>query len=150
MKKVIRVGTRESKLAVVQSQWVIDRLKEKHQSFEFELVGIKTTGDMILDRRLDKIGGKGLFIKELESALLNGSIDMAVHSMKDMPAELPEELMIAAISEKGGPPGDALVTSDGRNIEEMRPGAVIGTSSLRREVQLLELRPRSEYKKLKG
>jgi porphobilinogen deaminase len=89
MKRIIRVGSRESKLAMVQTQWVVNQIKKKHQHLDFEIVGIKTKGDIILDKMLDKIGGKGLFIKELENALLEKKIDMAVHSMKDMPAEIP-------------------------------------------------------------
>lgn len=149
MKRVIRVGTRESNLAVVQSKWVINEIKNKFPYLEFELVGIKTTGDLILDKRLDKIGGKGLFIKELENALISNTIDLAVHSMKDMPAELPEELTIAAVSKREDP-RDALVTSDGKTLEHLQTGAIIGTSSVRREVQLLGLRPDVEIKTLRG
>lgn len=149
MKRIIRVGTRESSLAVAQSKWVINEIRSKFPQLEFELVGIKTMGDLILDKRLDKIGGKGLFIKELETALLNKSIDFAVHSMKDMPAELPEELTIAAISKREDP-RDVLVTLDGRTFEQLQTGAVIGTSSVRREVQLMELRRDLETKTLRG
>jgi hydroxymethylbilane synthase len=149
MKRVIRVGTRESTLAVVQSKWVINEIKNKFPSLEFELIGIKTMGDLILDKRLDKIGGKGLFIKELESALMNNTIDLAVHSMKDMPAELPEELTIAAVSKREDP-RDVLVTSDGKTLEQLKAGAVIGTSSVRREVQLKELKQNLEMKTLRG
>lgn len=149
MKKVIRVGTRESKLAVVQTEWVINEIKKKFPQLEFELVMIKTSGDVILDQRLDKIGGKGLFIKELENALINKTIDMAVHSMKDMPAELPDELTIAAVSMREDP-RDALITSDGRKLEDLKPGSVIGTSSLRREVQILQRNPGLQVKTLRG
>lgn len=149
MKKTIRVGTRESKLALVQSEWVIGEIKKKFPDYEFELVRIKTKGDEILEQRLDKIGGKGLFIKELENALINGTIDIAVHSMKDMPAELPEELTIAAISRREDP-RDVLVTSDGRTLKDLAEGAVIGTSSIRREMQLLQKRPDLKIKTLRG
>lgn len=149
MKRLIRVGSRESKLAMVQTEWVIDEIKKKHPEIEFEIVGIKTSGDIILDRTLDKIGGKGLFIKELENALLNKSIDIAVHSMKDMPAELPDELTIAAVSKREDP-RDVLVASNCVTLEQLENGAVVGTSSVRREVQVLSKRPDLQFKTLRG
>jgi hydroxymethylbilane synthase len=149
MKRKIRVGSRESKLAMVQSQWVVNEIKKKHPDIEFEIVGIKTKGDIILDKTLDKIGGKGLFIKELENALLEKDIDIAVHSMKDMPAEIPSGLKIAAVSVREDP-RDVLVTADGRTLEEIGSGSVIGTSSVRREVQLRSIRPDLEFKFLRG
>ncbi|MDP4183082.1 MAG: hydroxymethylbilane synthase [Bacillota bacterium] len=149
MKRLIRVGTRKSDLAITQSNWVIDRIKEKYPQYEFELVGITTKGDLILDRSLDKIGGKGLFIKELENALLNKSIDIAVHSMKDMPAELPHELTIAAITKREDP-RDALVTLDGIRLQDLKEGAIVGTGSVRREVQLIKLRPDIKIKPIRG
>lgn len=149
MGKVVRVGTRESKLALVQSEWVISEIKKKYPELEFELVPIKTKGDIILDKRLDKLGGKGLFIKELENALINKTIDMAVHSMKDMPSELPKELIIAAVSKREDP-RDVLVTSDGRTLDDLPPNAVIGTSSVRREVQILNKKPGFTIKTLRG
>ena len=97
MKRKIRVGSRESKLAVVQSEMIIQELKKLHPQLEIELVTMKTTGDKILDRSLDQIGGKGLFVKELDRALLDGEIDLAVHCLKDMPMETPEELPILHI-----------------------------------------------------
>jgi hydroxymethylbilane synthase len=149
MKRIIRVGSRESKLAMVQTQWVVNQIKKKHQHLDFEIVGIKTKGDIILDKMLDKIGGKGLFIKELENALLEKKIDMAVHSMKDMPAEIPAGLKIAAVSYREDP-RDVLVTVDGRTLEDLDAGAVIGTSSVRREVQLKKIRPDLKFKVLRG
>ncbi len=149
MKRVIRVGTRESALAMAQSKWVINEIKKKFPRYEFELVGIRTSGDMLLDVRLDKIGGKGLFIKELENALINKSIDIAVHSMKDLPAQLPEELTIAAISRREDP-RDALISIKHERLEQLEPGAVIGTSSLRREIQLLQMKPGLNFKTLRG
>ncbi len=149
MKRIVRVGTRESRLAVAQSNWVIDRIREKYPDMSFELVGIKTMGDKILDKRLDKIGGKGLFIKELENALLEGEIDMAVHSMKDMPGDLPKGLMIAAVSKREDP-RDVLITADKTGMGDLKKGAVIGTSSLRREVQILDLNPGFNIKTLRG
>ena len=149
MKRIIRVGTRESKLAMVQSKWVINEVKKKFPDYELELIGIKTTGDAILDKRLDKVGGKGLFIKELENALISGAIDIAVHSMKDMPSELPDELQIAAVSKREDP-RDVLITNDGKKLCELPSGAVIGTSSLRREVQILLKRPDLKVSTLRG
>jgi hydroxymethylbilane synthase len=149
MKKIIKVGTRESDLAVAQSKWVIAAIQSKFPDLEFELVPMKTTGDRMLDQRLAQIGGKGLFIKELEAALINKSIDMAVHSMKDMPVNLPQELFIAAVSKREDP-RDALVTADGRTLEQLAENAIIGTSSLRREVQLLQMRPGLQMKNLRG
>ena len=149
MKRVIRVGTRKSKLAVAQSNWVINEIKKKFPYMEFELVGINTSGDIILDKRLDKIGGKGLFIKELECALIDGTIDFAVHSMKDMPAFLPEELCIAVISKREDP-RDVIVSLEGKTLDELKEGAVVGTSSVRREVQLKELKQGVTIKALRG
>lgn len=149
MKRTIRVGSRESRLAMVQTAWVVDRIREKHPELDFEITGINTKGDALLDTRLDKIGGKGLFIKELELALLDGVIDLAVHSLKDMPAEIPEELTIAAYSKREDP-RDVLVTTDGRCLEGLNEGSVIGTSSIRREVQLQCLRPDLRFKTLRG
>ncbi|MCX8131193.1 MAG: hydroxymethylbilane synthase [Clostridia bacterium] len=149
MKKIVRVGTRESNLAVVQSKWVINEIKRKFPDIEFELVGIKTSGDAILDQRLDKIGGKGLFIKELENALIKGTIDIAVHSMKDMPAEIPDELVIAAVSGREDP-RDVLITSCGKTLDELDKNAVLGTSSIRREIQILQKRPDLNIKTLRG
>jgi len=149
MKRVIKVGTRESNLAVAQSKWVINEIKKKFPTLEFELIGIKTLGDVILDKRLDKIGGKGLFIKELENALISNTIDFAVHSMKDMPAKLPEELTVAAISKREDP-RDVLITLNRKNLQQLKAGAVIGTSSVRREIQLKELKQNLEIKTLRG
>lgn len=149
MKKKIRVGSRESTLAMTQTTWVINEIKKKYQNLEFEIVGIKTKGDMVLDTRLDKIGGKGLFIKELENALINKTIDFAVHSLKDIPVCLPDELAITAVSKREDP-RDALVTLSGACISELGKGAVIGTSSVRREVQIHLIRPDLEFKTLRG
>ena len=149
MKKVIRVGSRRSALAVAQSEWVINEVRKKHTDIEFELIGIQTRGDVILDQRLDKIGGKGLFIKELENALICNEIDMAVHSAKDMPAELPDGLAVSAVSKREDP-RDVLITSDGRYFDRLEKEAVFGTSSARREVQVLQKRPDLEMKMLRG
>lgn len=149
MKSTIRIGTRESKLAIAQSTWVMKEIKKKFPDLEFELVEIKTTGDMILDKKLDKIGGKGLFVKELENALLSKSIDIAVHSMKDMPAILPERLFIAAISRREDP-RDVLVTANVKTLDQLKNGAIVGTSSVRREVQIKALRQDIKIKTLRG
>lgn len=149
MNKVIRVGSRESKLAMVQTHMIIDQIKMKFPKLEFEIISLKTTGDIILDRSLDKIGGKGLFIKELEQALIDGTVDMAVHSMKDLPAEIHEELMIAAVSKREDP-RDALLTLKRGGLETLSNAAIVGTSSARREVQLRDLRPDLHVKLLRG
>lgn len=149
MKKIIRVGSRESKLAVMQTELVIDEIKKYHKEIEFELVKFKTTGDKILDKTLDKIGGKGLFVKELNQALLTGKIDIAVHSLKDMPMEEKKELAIAAYVKRGDP-RDVLVLPDAqadsrnlkdRTIEELVHGinGAVGSSSARRQIQLRNL-----------
>ena len=116
MKRKIRVGSRESKLAVVQSEMIIQELKKLHPQLEIELVTMKTTGDKILDRSLDQIGGKGLFVKELDRALLDGEIDLAVHCLKDMPMETPKELPILAYSRREDP-RDVLVPAKGKELE---------------------------------
>lgn len=149
MKRKIRVGSRESKLALVQTRWVIDEIQRKHPELEFEIVGMKTEGDVLLDVRLDKAGGKGLFIKELEKALLQGEVDLAVHSLKDMPAELAPGLTIAAVSRREDP-RDVLVTETGMRLEELPQGAEVGTSSLRRELQLAFRRPDLQFRMLRG
>lgn len=149
MRRRIKVGSRESKLAIAQSQIVIETIQAKHPELDFELITMKTKGDIILDQRLDKIGGKGLFIKELENALQENQIDMAVHSMKDMPAELPEGLTISAVSKREDP-RDVLIAPLGRSIWDLKPGSVVGTSSKRREIQIAKLRPDLRFKTLRG
>jgi hydroxymethylbilane synthase len=144
MADTIRIGTRGSKLALWQANWVKDALEKDNGEIICELVIIKTKGDKIVDVPLAKVGGKGLFVKEIEEALLDGRIDLAVHSMKDMPAEIPPGLCIGAVPEREQPQ-DALVTGDdGRGpggIEALPQGARVGTSSLRRGAQLRHLRP---------
>ncbi|CAH0346333.1 hydroxymethylbilane synthase [Bacillus sp. CECT 9360] len=148
MRKII-VGSRRSKLAITQTNWVIDQLKQLGVPFEFEVKEIVTKGDQIQDVTLSKVGGKGLFVKEIEQAMLNKEIDMAVHSMKDMPAVLPDGLTIGSI-----PPRedyrDALISKNHIPFEELKEGAVIGTSSLRRSAQLLHRRPDLEIKWIRG
>jgi hydroxymethylbilane synthase len=138
--RTIKIGTRGSKLALWQANWIKSALNAKHPSLSVELVIIKTKGDKILDVPLAKVGGKGLFVKEIEDALLNDRIDLAVHSMKDMPAEIPNGLCIGAIPEREIP-GDVLISRKGGLLSELAPGARIGTSSLRRSAQLLHARP---------
>ncbi len=131
----IVIATRESPLALWQAEYVKARLAELYPACRVELLGMTTRGDQILDRTLSKVGGKGLFVKELEAALLDGRADIAVHSMKDVPAELVDPFCIAAILEREDPL-DAFVSSKYANLDEMPPGAVVGTSSLRREAQI--------------
>ncbi len=140
MEKIIKIGTRGSKLALWQANWVKSALKAGHPSLSVEIVAIKTKGDKILDVPLAKVGGKGLFVKEIEDALLNGSIDLAVHSMKDMPAEIPNGLCIGAIP-KRETPQDVLISRKGLLLSQLKQNARIGTSSLRRTAQLLHARP---------
>ena len=134
------VGTRGSKLALVQTNYVIDRLKEAYPEDEFEAVVIKTTGDIQADRQLDKIGSKGIFVKEIEEELADGRIQMAVHSLKDMPDE-PEAGLTFAKAWKREDSRDVLVLKNAKTLDELPEGAVIGTGSKRRKYQLLKLRP---------
>ena len=134
------VGTRGSKLALVQTNYVIDRLKEAYPEDEFEAVVIKTTGDIQADRQLDKIGSKGIFVKEIEEELSDGRIQMAVHSLKDMPDE-PESGLTFAKAWKREDSRDVLVLKNAKTLDELPEGAVIGTGSKRRKYQLLKLRP---------
>lgn len=142
--KTIRVGSRESALAVAQSVWVIERIRRAHPELRIELVTMTSTGDRILDTTLEKIGGKGLFTKELEAALLGGEIDIAVHSLKDVPMELDERLPIVAYSQREDP-RDALVFRDG----VIKP-VVAGCSSARRRVQLSRLFEGIEVESVRG
>lgn len=136
----IIVGTRGSALAVTQTNHIIDMLKEKNPQVEFEVKTIKTKGDIILDKPIDKIGGKEIFIKEIEKELLDGSIDMAVHSMKDVPGELPEGLKLSYIPKREDH-RDVLVLREGiESLEDLPKGAKIGTGSKRRSYQILEFR----------
>ncbi len=149
MKKTIRIGSRGSQLALWQANWVQDAIKTHWPDITTELVIIKTTGDKILDVPLAKVGGKGLFVKEIEEAMLSGRIDIAVHSMKDMPAELPHGLCIGAVPQRENPQ-DALVTDGYASLADLPEGARIGTSSLRRSAQLLHQRPDLSIEPLRG
>ena len=146
----IVVGTRGSNLALIQTNWVVDELKKANPDVEFEVKIIKTKGDLIKDLPLDKIGDKGLFVKEIEKSLLNKEIDMAVHSMKDMPSYLPEGLKFAS-SPKREDPRDVLIFKEGyKSIEDLPKGARIGTGSKRRKYQLLKHRPDLEIVPIRG
>ncbi len=139
MKELIRIGTRGSKLAIAQSMWVKEQIESKYSNIRVELVKIKTKGDKILDSPLSKIGGKGLFVKEIENALLREEIDLAVHSIKDVPFDLPEGLEIPVYPKRENPL-DAFISCSFSRIEEIPDGAKIGTSSLRRQVQIKRLK----------
>lgn len=143
------IATRESALALWQAHHVRDRLMSLHPGLRVELLGMTTQGDQILDVTLNKIGGKGLFVKELELALLEGRADIAVHSLKDVPMILPEGFALAAIGEREDP-RDAFVSSKYRQLSELPPGAVVGTSSLRRESQLRARYPHLDIQPLRG
>ena len=148
-KNSIIIGTRGSELAVWQADYIASRLMEAHPGLAVEKKLISTKGDRVLDSPLAKIGGKGLFTKELESQMLDGSIDIAVHSLKDMPVEVPDGLVIAAVTRRRHP-GDALVSRRYGSLAELPMGARVGTSSLRRRAQLLAARPDIEIVDIRG
>ena len=146
---IIRIGTRGSKLALWQANWVKEQIERRFPSTQCQLVRIRTKGDKIRDVALAKVGGKGLFVKEIEEALLKGRIDLAVHSMKDVPTQLPDLLHIAAITEREDP-RDVMISDRWKRFEELPKGARIGTSSLRRQAQLLHARPDLKMEVLRG
>lgn len=143
----IVIGSRDSKLAVIQSEMVIDAIRDFDPELDVELVTMKTTGDMILDKTLDKIGGKGLFVKELDKALMDGRADLTVHSLKDLPMEVSDALPLLAFSKREDP-RDALVLRKG--LTELPEKPVIGSSSLRRKLQLEKLFPEAEIRPVRG
>jgi hydroxymethylbilane synthase len=145
----IRIGTRGSKLALTQSEWIKSQIEAHQANVQVDLVIIKTKGDNILDAPLSQIGGKGLFVKEIEEALLKEEIDLAVHSMKDMPAELSEGLKISVYPKRENP-RDAFVSRLYKSLQDLPHGAKIGTSSLRRSAQLLSTRPDFKIVPLRG
>ena len=145
----LRIATRRSNLALWQAEHIKAELEHHHPGLNVELVGIKTRGDKILDVPLAKIGGKALFVKELEEAMLDGRADLAVHSMKDVPMTFPEGLSLVAICERGAPT-DAFVSNHYSSVDELPEGAVVGTSSLRRQAQLSAYRPDFEIQTLRG
>jgi hydroxymethylbilane synthase len=143
------IATRRSRLALWQAEHVKALLEKRHAGLEVGLLPMSTRGDELLDQRLDKVGGKGLFVKELENALADGRAQLAVHSMKDLPAELPPGFVIAAILEREDP-RDAFVSSNHPSLKALPKGGVVGTSSLRRAAQILERYPALEAKLLRG
>lgn len=149
MPSELKIGTRGSQLALFQANWVKDRLVQAHPDLRVTLIKIKTTGDKIQDAPLAKIGGKGLFVKEIEEALLKKRIDFAVHSIKDVPTELPEGLHLSVITKREDP-RDVLISKDGKPLKDLSKGAKIGTSSLRRQAQLLHFRSDFELIPLRG
>jgi hydroxymethylbilane synthase len=144
---LLRLGTRKSKLALWQANFVKEKLEAL--GCKVEIVPITTTGDKILDAPLAKIGGKGLFVKEIENALLAGEIDLAVHSLKDVPITIPEGLTLSAITEREEP-YDVLISRNGKKLEKLPSGAVVGTSSLRRQVQIKRRRGDLRVEILRG
>ncbi|MBB3061012.1 hydroxymethylbilane synthase [Microbulbifer rhizosphaerae] len=145
----IRIATRESALALWQANFVKDRLQQQHPSLQIELLPLTSRGDQMLDIPLAKVGGKGLFVKELEKAMLDGHADIAVHSMKDVPMEFPDGLHLPVICEREDP-RDAFVSNHYADLDELPRGAVVGTSSLRRQCQLLARRPDLQVHFLRG
>ena len=147
--EILRIATRKSPLALWQAHYVSDLLKKYHPELKIELVTMTTQGDKILDTPLAKVGGKGLFVKELETGMLEGRADIAVHSMKDVPVEFPSGLHLAVICEREDP-RDAFVSNNFKTLEELPQGARLGTSSLRRQSQIAALRPDLNIVDLRG
>ncbi|CAM3003781.1 MULTISPECIES: hydroxymethylbilane synthase [Pseudoalteromonas] len=147
--KLVRIATRKSALALWQAEFVKAELERFHADVRVELVPMSTQGDIILDTPLAKIGGKGLFVKELEQAMLDGRADIAVHSMKDVPVEFPEGLELHTICEREDP-RDAFVSNNFANLNALPQGAIVGTSSLRRQCQIKALRPDLDIRDLRG
>lgn len=146
-KKNIVIGSRESKLAVIQSKQVLNYINENNDNTEATLLTMKTTGDKILDKTLDKVGGKGLFVKELDKALFDKRSDISVHSLKDMPMEVPEELPLIAYSKREDPRDVLVLPTGADDIDFSKP---VGCSSFRRMLQLKELYPEIEFKSVRG
>jgi hydroxymethylbilane synthase len=149
MMRELRIATRRSRLALWQAEFVKSRLQALHRGLRVELVALSTRGDELLDASLAKAGGKGLFVKELEAALAEGRAEIAVHSMKDVPAELPEGFALAAILAREDP-RDALVSVHHENLAALAAGAVVGTSSLRRQAQIAARYPQLDIRPLRG
>ena len=147
--KTIRIGTRGSELALVQARFIAEKIKTKYRDISLEIVPIKTRGDRMQNISLAKIGGKGVFVKEIEEALLRDEIGIAVHSMKDVPVELPDGLEIAVVPEREDP-RDVLISKNNVKMEELPKGAKIGTGSLRRKMQLLNFLPDIEVIPIRG
>jgi len=149
MPSELKIGTRGSQLALFQANWVKDELARAHPDLHAVLIKIKTTGDKIQDAPLAKIGGKGLFVKEIEEALLQKRIDLAVHSIKDVPTEFPKGLHLSVITKREDP-RDVLISRDGKRLKDLPQNAKIGTSSLRRQAQLLHFRSDVDLVPLRG
>jgi len=149
MPDVVKIGTRGSQLALWQARWVQSAIRLRNPSLLIEIVTVKTLGDKILDTPLAMVGGKGLFVKEIEEALMDGRVDLAVHSLKDMPADIPAGLCIGPIPQRENP-HDVLISKSGRTLAQLPDGARIGTSSLRRAAQLLHIRPDVAILPLRG
>jgi hydroxymethylbilane synthase len=149
MKKTITIGTRGSRLALWQAHWVQSALRQRHPEIDVAVEIIKTTGDKILDVPLARVGGKGLFVKEIEEALRDGRVDLAVHSMKDMPADVPEGLRIGAVPERETA-NDVLISRNRKALCDLPKNARIGTSSLRRAAQILAVKPDAAIVPLRG
>ena len=147
--KTLRIATRNSPLALWQAHFIRDQLLAKYEQLDVEIVGMTTKGDQILDRSLSKVGGKGLFMKELEEALLDGRADIAVHSMKDVTVDLPEGLEVSCVCARETP-NDAFVSNNYHSLHELPAGSVVGTSSLRRRAQLKHHFPQLGIKELRG
>ncbi|GFP35809.1 hydroxymethylbilane synthase, partial [Candidatus Hakubella thermalkaliphila] len=145
----IAIGTRRSRLALWQAEKASDQIQAQHPELEISLQKIFTRGDRILDSPLSRIGGKGLFVKEIEKALIEEEVDLAVHSMKDLPTELPPGLVLAGVLKRDDP-RDALVSREGEGLSELKKGAKLGTSSLRRKAQLLHFRPDLQIVDIRG
>ena len=146
---VIRIATRKSPLAMWQAEHVADALRQAHTELEVEILGMSTQGDKVLDTPLAKIGGKGLFVKELEQRMLDGDADIAVHSIKDVPVELPQGLHLSVIMQREDP-RDAFVSNEYADLASLPEGARVGTSSLRRQCQLADRRPDLQIIPLRG
>ena len=149
MTRTITLGSRRSNLAMTQTRWVIAELEKLGLPFQFEIKEITTRGDEILDVTLSKVGGKGLFVKEIEQAMHNGEIDMAVHSMKDVPSTRSEGLVLASVPKRYDP-RDAFISNSGKTLMELPAGSIVGTSSLRRGSQVLAKRPDLEIQWIRG
>ncbi|CAM3822072.1 hydroxymethylbilane synthase [Alkalicoccus chagannorensis] len=145
----IVIGSRRSNLAMTQTRWVIEQLEALDLPFTFEIKEIVTKGDKILDVTLSKVGGKGLFVKEIEQAMFDKEIDMAVHSLKDLPSEIADGLTVGAVPEREDP-RDAFISNTGEKLDELPAGAVVGTSSLRRAAQVLIQRPDLKIQWIRG
>lgn len=147
MKKIIRVGSRDSHLAIIQAELMMAKIKKAHPELTLELVTMKTTGDKILDRRLEDIGGKGLFVKELDKALLDGRIDISVHSLKDLPMETSKELPLVAFSKREDPRDAVIIKAE---HSEIKLDGIMGTSSRRRIIQLKQQYQEMKFQTIRG